>query len=91
MDAYRWTGSAWQLAGTSGARQCATDPYSLEVTGISSFSPFALSSGGSGPTSITLRNFAAHSSSYSAVSLLYFILGLVALSGGLLVWKRRHA
>ena len=31
-----------------GDRQCTTDPYSLQVTGISNFSPFALSSGGSG-------------------------------------------
>lgn len=95
MKAYRWNGTAWELAGTTVATQCTTNPYSLQVTGIEHFSHFALSShsepGSEGPTSLTLRNLTAQSSTRNAVGLLALALGLMVLSGGLLTWKRKQA
>jgi hypothetical protein len=87
MDAYRWAGSSWSLAGTSGTRQCATDPYSLQVTGITNFSKFALSSGGASPTAVTLLDLTANSPASPAP----VVLGVCSLCAGGLLLRRRAA
>ena len=43
----------WALAGTSGMPSCTVSPYSVQATGVTSFSPFTLAS--EMPTAITLR------------------------------------
>ena len=56
----------------SGGRSCASEPYSLRVTGVSDFSPFVLRSGDASdgiPTAVTLASFTATATDHGAVLL----------------------
>jgi hypothetical protein len=55
LDAYHWNGGGWDVEST-GSRSCSAEPYSIQSTAVSDFSPFALTSD-SGPTAVTLRSF----------------------------------
>jgi len=57
LDAYHWNGSGWDLESTA-ARNCSTEPYMVQSSGVSDFSPFVLKSD-TGPTTIELTNFTA--------------------------------
>lgn len=60
MKAYYWIGSTWQdLDPTGGntSRSCSGSPYWLQVSGVSSFSPFVLKS--DGPTTLESIQFTA--------------------------------
>ena len=82
MNAWHWSGALpWVQAGTSGTRQCATDPYSLQVTGVTTFSPFALRSGAAGPTSV---GSVALSGSAS-----WLPIGMLLLAGLVVLRKRK--
>jgi hypothetical protein len=68
LNAYHWNGSSWGSPMTldtswgGDGRMCESAPYSVRVTGVTNFSPFALKSGsapGSGPTAVTLTSFCA--------------------------------
>ncbi|MBI5648864.1 MAG: hypothetical protein HZC40_00195 [Chloroflexi bacterium] len=62
LNAWRYTGSAFASAGTTGTRQCSTDPRSIQVTGIANFSVFALkTTSPSVPTPITIASIEAES------------------------------
>jgi len=82
MNAWHWSGALpWVQAGTSGTRQCTTDPYSLQVTGVTTFSPFALRSGAAGPTSV---GFVALGGSASLLP-----IGMLLLAGLVVLRKRK--
>ncbi len=82
MNAWHWSGALpWVQAGTSGTRQCATNPYSLQVTGVTTFSPFALRSGTAGPTSV---GSVALSGSAS-----WLPIGMLLLTGFVVLRKRK--
>lgn len=90
LQVWHWTGSAWALAGTSAPPICGT-LNSIQVTGVTSFSPFALSNGIAGPTVITLRSFTANNSSFPLFAL-FTLLGVVAFAILIAVSRRRsHA
>ncbi|HOT92134.1 MAG TPA: hypothetical protein PLJ78_08035 [Anaerolineae bacterium] len=87
VEVYHWDG-AWSDAlardmtyGTDG-RQCATEPYSIRVTGVTSFSPFVLRSGGK-PTVVALRGFAARGGLWGGAAL------AVTLACGIVLARRR--
>jgi hypothetical protein len=95
MQVWRWNGSSWETAGTSPSRQCTTEPYYVQVTGVSSFSPFVADNDepGAGPTVVTLRAFGAHSApgATHVGSASHLLLALVALGAvGMLLWARRR-
>jgi hypothetical protein len=64
LNGYRWTGSGWEVLtldtayGTNG-RSCGSDPRSLRVKNVASFSDFVLQE--TSPTAITLRGLTARS------------------------------
>jgi hypothetical protein len=89
LQVWRWTGSAWTLAGTSAAPDCVGTPNSIQVTGVSSFSPFALSNGIAGPTAVTLRSFSANNSLLPAGAV-FAALSMVVLVG-LIIYLRRQS
>jgi hypothetical protein len=88
LTAWHWTGAAWAAAGTSTAPNCPGAPPSIQVSGVSSFSPLALSGGDFGPTAVTLRSFLANSTSLPPLPIA--VLGLAALGGLLAVPLIRH-
>jgi hypothetical protein len=97
LNAYHWNGASWDLLpldgtyGTSG-RECATEPYSLRVTGVSDFSDFVLKSGNA-PTAIELTDFRIRPGTQKYFTYLMLIgLSLVGLVswGGWQVIKRRR-
>jgi len=59
LNVYHWDGSMWDDATTPDSRQCATEPYSLTVSGVSDFSPFVLRSGATAPTAVKSLHGAA--------------------------------
>jgi hypothetical protein len=89
LRVWRWTGSAWASAGTSAAPNCVSTPNSIQVTGVSSFSPFALSSDPSGPTAITLRSFTADGSSLKSIAV--FTVLVVAMLAMLAITLHRRS
>jgi len=80
MEVYHWDG-AWSDALTVAGRNCAAEPYTLTVTGVTSFSPFALRSGGR-PTVVGLRGLDARGLAVGAGGL-FLVLSL----GGMVVWR----
>jgi hypothetical protein len=91
LNAFHWNGSSWDMLtrdnsfGTDG-RQCTTEPYQLQVTGVTDFSPFMLTSENN-PTAVSLQTITAQQSGWWA-SLLASSLLLVA-TGGLLMLRRK--
>jgi hypothetical protein len=101
MQAYHWNGNTWDTALTldptfyDDGRQCtgegtadgtAANPWALQVTNVSSFSPFGVTSGGS-PTAIRLKDLSG-SSANPGPTLLF--VSLFALMGGAVVWVLRR-
>ncbi len=56
MNAYRWTGSAWQSLTRAAPPDCEHNPHSLRVSNVTDFSHFIL---GKEPNAVTLQTFAA--------------------------------
>jgi hypothetical protein len=104
LNAYHWNGSSWDTLTLDtdydgDGRLCGTDPQSVRVTGVSSFSSFVLKSGGppsGGPTAVTLASFTAALrrfgvSTAGGVSGFVLSLVLVALGAiGLLALRARR-
>lgn len=91
MAAYRWNvgASIWEQIGTSNSPACGVDPESLSVSGVTDFSKFALSSGGLGPTAVTISNVdVSNPSNYVGLILAVSLVSLIAL--GLFVQKRKR-
>ena len=93
MNAYHWNSIAWDTSltlDTNYERVC-TDPglQSLRVTGMTTFSPFAMSSGGSGPTAVSLQSFTVENNTIPVLvitTLLVLLLGTTAF-----IWQhKRH-
>ena len=64
VQLWHWDGDDWVSVGTidpGSGRQCGTEPYYVEATGVSSFSPFVGDNNkpGGGPTIVTLASFVA--------------------------------
>ncbi len=57
VEAYHWNG-AWSDALAVTGRNCAAEPYSITISGVTDFSPFVLKSG-SAPNAVAVREFAA--------------------------------
>jgi hypothetical protein len=88
LDAYHWEGSSWSGAlsldtsyGTGG-RDCAGTPPSVQVQGVTGFSPFVLKS--SAPNAVGVRDFAARGGGALLVG-----VGLAVLGAAILGRKRR--
>jgi hypothetical protein len=62
VQLWHWGGSIWSTAGTVSDRQCAAEPYYVEVSGVSSFSPFVADDNnpGGSPTAVELAHFGVH-------------------------------
>jgi len=96
MQVWRWNGSTWVEAGTVNDNQCTTEPYYVEVTGVSSFSPFVGDNDqpGGNPTVVTLRTLIARSGLEARfLGATWFLGALVALGAvgvTLLLWVRRR-
>jgi hypothetical protein len=61
-QAWHWSGSQWEPAGTVTDRECAVEPYYVEVIGVSSLSPFVLDNDQPAspiPTAVTVSRFEA--------------------------------
>jgi hypothetical protein len=61
---WHWTGTDWQEAGTLAGRDCSSEPYYVEYSNVSSFSPFAADNDNPGspplePTAAELARFEA--------------------------------
>ncbi len=92
LDAYHFSlgwGSPLTLDSTygTGGRDCVSNPLSLRVVHVGSFSPFVLKS--AAPTVITLRNLTAQSRARISLVLFAGALGLLVLGGGLLYLRGR--
>ena len=92
LNAFHWNGSSWDyvyidtMYGSSG-RLCSSDPPSIRVREVSTFSPFVLKE--NTPTAVTLRYFTARpvaGVSRQAWSLVLLALGI----GGLIAWRARR-
>jgi hypothetical protein len=84
MQVWRWNGSSWEIAGTNPARQCSSEPYYVQVTGVSSFSPFVADNdqpGGGRPVAVTLASFSATATEDGAVLLQWETASEVDLLG----------
>ena len=66
LDAYHWSGGGWDLESTA-ARNCSTEPYLVESSGVTDFSPFVLKSDSS-PTAVELINFTAQPSPWQGLA-----------------------
>jgi hypothetical protein len=99
MEVYHWNGAAWDTTPltrdtTYGSpsldgRDCTNTPRSIRVTGVATFSPFGLTSGGT-PTAITLSRFDANSESGNlSIVILLIALSAIMLSGVLIARRRR--
>jgi hypothetical protein len=87
LNAWRYTGSTFASTGTTGTRQCTTDPYSTQVTGIANFSVFALkTTSPSVPTPITIASIEAES---GGADWTLAAFGLGALIFGATAWVAR--
>ena len=86
LDAYRWNGSSWQVF-TTGTRSCASEPYSLQATGVSDFSPFVLKSS-SAPTAVTIHSVTVSSAGTPTLALV-LAAGMLALASGAAIWRRK--
>lgn len=62
LNAWRYNGASFVSAGTTGTRQCDSDPRSIQTTGVANFSVFALkTTSPSVPTPITIASIEAES------------------------------
>lgn len=90
LDAYHWESGSWNLLnldtgyGTLG-RDCGSDPKSIQVTGVTGFSPFVLKE--NVPNAIAIENFSAKTVSLSLV-MVAGILILAILPIGILAKKQ---
>ena len=78
VNAYRWTGSAWEPAGGTPSHSSGADPRWVEVPDVSSYSPFVLDS--QTPTAVSLANISVN----TAVSPLAVLLLLLLAAGTVL-------
>ena len=90
LDVYHWnsTSSIWESL-TTGTRSCSAEPYSIQATGVSDFSPFALKDDGSAPTSVTLVDFRTELRSGIANKWLALWVVLLVI-GSTLAWRWRR-
>lgn len=98
MEVYHWNGTEWGATPltrdtTYGSplldgRDRDNNPRSIRVTGVTTFSPFGLTSGAA-PTAITLRNLTATSNNTPLTALL-IAFGLITLGGGAIIVRRRR-
>jgi hypothetical protein len=96
---WHWNGAGWESVGTIDGRNCSAEPYYVQATGVSGFSPFLSDNDkpGSGATAVVLASFAAtwHRLATGTAGRVYGLvlpLALVALgaAGGVLLWVRRR-
>lgn len=87
MNAYHWNGtnSSWDAALTVAGRSCGVAPYSVQVTGVTDLSPFALHSSNA-PTVISIIQFSAD----SRFSLNWLLALSSVLLIGLAVLRRKN-
>ena len=90
MKAWHWGSGGWSPAGTVDTRdEIDPDMLWIEVSGVSEYSPFALSDKTGGPTVISLRELGVEPSTglFAAVVLTILIL---SGAGGLWFSKRKQ-
>jgi hypothetical protein len=91
-NVYHWNGSSWVLQ-TYDAQDTSGDPNWVRASGISSYSPFALSDNEptGGPTAVTLSSFVAKPSTGLEPSLVWpWLVGVATLAMGSVVWVRQR-
>ena len=92
MNAWHWSGSAWDsltLDSTygTGGRDCTAEPYSVRVTGVTTFSPFGLRT--ATPTAVTVFSFSARRADAAPLLPLGMLLTSIT-SAALIVQHKRH-
>jgi len=84
LNAWRYNGASFVAAGTTGTRQCTSDPRSIQTTGVTNFSVFALkTSSPSVPTPITIASIQAQSGGPDITLAVtgFGVLGVLLLGG----------
>jgi len=90
IQVWRWSGGSWVAAGTvTGRGQNPAGYHWVEVSGVSSYSPFTLSDEVGGPTVVALNRLVTRSTPGVVGGLV--LLGALVLAGGLLLITRRRA
>lgn len=87
LNAFHWNGSGWDTL-TVDSRQCNTEPYSLQVSGVTDFSPFMLTSENS-PTAVRLNGLGVGETAVIPVALLLLALILLLPTTRLLNGRRQ--
>ena len=91
MEVYHRVGSSWVQKtrdasyGTDG-RMCGSDPRSIRVNDVDSFSPFVLNQ--EAPTAISLVSFTGTTESGGALLIAAFLFSVALL--GVLFWLRKR-
>jgi hypothetical protein len=98
MEVYHWNGTGWDATPlardttygpTSDGRNCTSNPRSIRVIGVATFSPFGLSSGGV-PTAVTLLEIKAVPSS-SPIIWPVLAVSIIVLSAAFILRRRSRA
>ena|GEM_PF-1981113 len=84
MTVYHWNGSTWDALSSSG-QSCSGSLYSVTATGVTTFSPFGLSS--ATPTAITLTTFSGRTPTNNGWIVLILLAVVMLLMGG---WALRR-
>jgi hypothetical protein len=89
IQLWRWSGSSWEPAGTvTGRGQNPAGYHWVEVSGVSSYSPFTLSDEVGGPTVVALNRLVTRSIPGMVGGLV--LLGALVLAGTVLLIARRR-
>lgn len=87
LNAFHWNGSSWDTLAVAN-RQCAIEPYSLQVTGVTDFSPFMLTSDNS-PTAVRLNGLGVGETAVLPITFLLLALILLLPTTRLLNGRRQ--
>lgn len=87
LNAFHWNGDSWDLLNV-GSRQCAIEPYSLQVTGVTDFSPFMLTSENN-PTAVQLSGLGVGETAVLPITFLLLALILLLPTTRLLNGRRQ--
>jgi hypothetical protein len=83
-NVYHWNGYGWQNLGA--LDRGVSGEWRWVQTPVAQYSPFALADANNGPTSITLRTFAAR----SAQPVAWLVVSVVMLGAATVVFKRKR-
>ena len=89
LRVWHWGGTSWSAASTVDGRDDVYPDYNwVEVSGVTTFSPFTLSDRTGGPTAVALMEFASRSNT-SLVGILILLAVIIVTTGAGFVLARR--